>query len=87
MDAFTPNGDGMNDQWLVTQGSACTTRARVKVYNRYGSEMYSNDNYQNNWNGTYKGKAIADGTYYYFVEFTLIGGRTIIVKGDVTILR
>ena len=87
MDAFTPNGDAVNDLWLVTQGGACATQSKVKVYNRYGSEVYSNDNYQNNWNGTYNGKAIADGTYYYFVEFTLIGTRKIMVKGNVTILR
>ncbi len=87
MDAFTPNGDAINDQWLVTQGGACTTETNVKVFNRYGSEVYSNANYTNNWDGKYKGKVVPDGTYYYFIEFTLVGGRKLIVKGDVTILR
>ncbi len=87
MDAFTPNGDNINDKWLVTQGGACTTQSKVTVFNRYGSEVYSNPNYQNDWTGTYKGKTIPDGTYYYQVEFTLVGGRKLFVKGDVTILR
>ncbi len=87
MDAFTPNGDAINDQWLVTQGGVCTTETNVKVFNRYGSEVYSNANYTNNWDGKYKGKAVPDGTYYYFIEFTLVGGKKLIVKGDVTILR
>jgi gliding motility-associated-like protein len=87
MDAFTPNGDAINDKWLVTQGGACTVQSKVSVFNRYGSEVYSNLNYQNDWNGSYNGKALPDGTYYYQIEFTLIGGRKIYVKGDVTILR
>jgi gliding motility-associated-like protein len=87
MDAFTPNGDGINDKWLVTQGGNCTTETKVKVFNRYGSEVYSNDNYQNDWTGLYKDKTIPDATYYYQIEFTLVGGRKIFVKGDVTILR
>ncbi len=87
MDAFTPNGDAINDQWLVTQGGVCTTQTNVKVFNRYGSEVYSNANYTNNWDGKYKGKTVPDGTYYYFIEFTLVGGKKITVKGDVTILR
>jgi gliding motility-associated-like protein len=87
MDAFTPNGDNINDKWLVTQGGNCTTQTKVSLFNRYGSEVYNNSNYQNDWTGTYKGKTVPDGTYYYQVEYTLVGGRKMILKGDVTILR
>jgi gliding motility-associated-like protein len=87
MNAFTPNGDGQNDRWLVTNGAACTKRIAVAVYNRYGNVVYKNDNYNNDWNGTYNGKAVADGTYYYAVTYTTIGNKTIFMKGDVTILR
>jgi gliding motility-associated-like protein len=87
MNAFTPNGDGINDLWIVTTGAACTSQIMVKVFNRYGGEVYSNDDYQNNWNGTYKGKAIPDGTYYYSIQYRLIGGKIVPVKGDLTILR
>lgn len=87
MDAFTPNGDAINDKWLVTSGGACTRQVMVKVFNRYGDVVYSNENYQNDWNGTYKGKPVADGTYYYAITYRLINGNSIPVKGDVTILR
>ena len=86
MNAFTPNGDGRNDRWLVTNGG-CATRISVTVFNRYGGLVYKNDNYQNDWEGTYSGKPLADGTYYYAVQVHMIGGRTITVKGDITILR
>lgn len=87
MEAFTPNGDGINDKWLVTQGSNCTSQIEVKVYNRYGSMVYSNLNYSNDWNGTYEGKPVADGTYYYRITFRLLGGGVRTTKGNVTIIR
>ena len=86
MNAFTPNGDGRNDRWLVTNGG-CATRISVTVFNRYGNLVYKNDNYQNDWEGTYSSKPLADGTYYYAVQVHMIGGRSITLKGDITILR
>lgn len=87
MSAFTPNGDGINDRWLVTAGLSCTQQIIAKVFNRYGELVYSNENYNNDWDGKYKGKPVADGTYYYVLQYRLINGNTIPVKGDVTILR
>ncbi|HEX4877198.1 MAG TPA: gliding motility-associated C-terminal domain-containing protein, partial [Chitinophagaceae bacterium] len=88
MNAFTPNGDGTNDRWIVTNnGGLCVTNVYVTVFNRYGGEIYVNPNYQNNWDGTYKGNPVPDGTYYYVINYTLFNGRKVTVKGDVTILR
>lgn len=87
MNAFTPNGDGINDKWLVTNGASCTQQIMAKVYNRYGELVYSNENYNNDWDGKYKGKPVPDGTYYYSIQYRLINGNSIPVKGDVTILR
>ncbi len=87
MNAFTPNGDGFNDKWLVTSGGACTKQVIAKVFNRYGELVYNNENYNNDWDGTYKGKPVADGTYYYVLQYRLINGNSIPMKGDVTILR
>jgi gliding motility-associated-like protein len=87
MDAFTPNGDGINDKWIVTSGGACTSQVMVNVFNRNGELVYNNENYQNNWDGTYKGKPLPDATYYYVIRFKLITGNGLQLKGDVTILR
>ncbi|MES2774838.1 MAG: gliding motility-associated C-terminal domain-containing protein [Bacteroidota bacterium] len=87
LDAFTPNGDGINDKWLVTNGTACISTMAVAVYNRYGGLVYKNDGYQNNWDGTYEGKPVADGTYYYQISYKLFNGTTVRTKGNVTILR
>ncbi len=87
MNAFTPNGDGVNDKWLVTSGGSCTSDIAVNVFNRYGGLVYSNEHYQNDWNGTYKGKPVADGTYYYVIKYKLVTGSGLQLKGDLTILR
>jgi gliding motility-associated-like protein len=88
LDAFTPNRDGINDRWLVTAfGGTCVNKVIVNVFNRYGSLVYKNDNYVNDWEGTYNGKPVPDGTYYYVIDYRLINGESIVMRGDVTILR
>jgi gliding motility-associated-like protein len=88
--AFTPNGDGVNDTWLVYDQNFCLTNpggARVTVFNRYGSKVFESQDYANRWDGTYKGKPLPDGTYYAVIEFTLFDGKKQYNKTDVTILR
>jgi gliding motility-associated-like protein len=85
--AFTPNGDGINETWEVYEQFDCLTNVSVNVFNRYGHVIFSDRNYRNKWVGVYQGKPVPDGTYYAVVEFTLIGGRKFSIKTDLTILR
>ena len=86
MNAFSPNGDGVNERWLITDGG-CLKSAKVKVYNRYGSVVFESGDYHNDWDGTYKGKALPDGTYYYAIYYNLLNGQTKFMNGNVTIIR
>lgn len=83
--AFTPNGDGINDRWIVYKGN-CIYYPDVTVFNRYGNLVYQSKHYQNNWEGNYKGKPLPDGTYYAVIMYT-INGKIIVKKTDVSILR
>ncbi len=85
--AFSPNGDGQNDFWLVYDDYSCLTNVTVSVFNRYGSKVFDSKDYKNDWYGTYKGKAVPDGTYYAIVDFTLRSGKHVIVRTDLTIVR
>ena len=85
--AFTPNGDGINDAWLVYDTYDCLKSVTVRVYNRYGNKVFESRDYRNKWDGRYNGKPVPDGTYYAVVEYTLVNGRVVPVKTDVTILR
>jgi|688.fasta_scaffold116736_1 gliding motility-associated-like protein len=84
--AFTPNGDGINDRWIINKQN-CFRQVDVNVYNRYGSLVFSKKNYENEWNGTYRSKPLPDGTYYYVVNALGINGSVQNLRGDLTILR
>jgi len=86
MNSFTPNGDGINDTWQVTNGG-CSQYIFAQVFNRYGNKVFEATDYRNDWKGTFNGQPLPDGTYYYVVSYKLINGRTVTQKGNVTILR
>lgn len=65
---ITPNDDGINDIFIVKQNRAPGDKFELKIYNRYGDEVYSSSDYQNDWKGTFDGKTLPDGSYYYWVQ-------------------
>ncbi len=85
--AFTPNGDGINDYWQIYTSRDCIKKATVTIFNRYGSKVYETQDYFNNWNGTFKNKPLPDGTYYGVIQFELVDGKKISTKTDISILR
>jgi gliding motility-associated-like protein len=63
---FTPNGDTFNDVWKIPDTDSypdCT----MTVYDGHGSQMYQQKPYNssNYWDGTYNGKLVPEGTYFY----------------------
>ena len=74
-EGFSPNGDGVNDRFEIKNLGGLS--ARVKVYNRHGTVVFSDDDYKNTWDGTLaNGQPAPDGTYYYAVD--LSDGRSLI---------
>ncbi len=61
---FTPNGDGINDTWVI---EGLDETGTVKVFTRWGAEVYQNVGYPTPWNGEFSGKKLAPGVYYYIV--------------------
>jgi gliding motility-associated-like protein len=80
---FTPNGDNINDKWEIEFLSMYPNH-HVQIFNRYGQVILDTKNYVTPWDGTYKGKPLPAGTYYYIID--LDGLRTT-KKGYVTILK
>ena len=65
--AFSPNGDGVNDTWVITSLSAYPG-ATVDVFNRYGQVVFHSDNANKAWDGTLNGSPLPMGTYYYIID-------------------
>lgn len=80
---FTPNGDGINDYWYI-ENIENNPDNEVFIYNIYGHLVYSKKDYTNDWNGTYNGEPLPDGTYYYIVKIKDLPEP---LKGALDILR
>jgi gliding motility-associated-like protein len=79
--AFSPNGDGVNDSFEI-RGLGNFDLAKFEVYNRWGNQVYRNENYQNDWTAF----GLNDGTYYYLLYLT-VGGKTSRYDGWILIQR
>lgn len=64
---FTPNNDGVND-FLLAKTSSLVEKVEFKVYNRAGVLIFSTEDPRLNWDGTYKGKIVPAGVYFYDCE-------------------
>ncbi len=67
--AFTPNNDGLND-YLYPLVAYKATKLQFSVYNRFGERVFYSENWEDKWNGRYKGKDADVGTYVWILRFT-----------------
>jgi gliding motility-associated-like protein len=81
--AFTPNKDGIHDDWHITANGQYRLKSMV-VYNRQGNLVFKSDNINNTWQG--ENAQPTTEVYFYKVVFTKLG-EDIIFKGDVTAIR
>jgi gliding motility-associated-like protein len=72
---MSPNDDGINDGFTI-DGLEDFPNTQVRIYNRWGNQVYENLDYteKNKWNGTWQGKFVPDGTYFY--QVVLNNGET-----------
>ena len=75
---FTPNGDNINDK-LVAKTSGLVTKIDFKLYNRTGLQLFRTEDPRINWDGTYQGKIVSPGVYFYQCDVweTQITGLTL----------
>ncbi|MVN22954.1 gliding motility-associated C-terminal domain-containing protein [Mucilaginibacter arboris] len=81
---ITPNGDGRNDTWFIKNIDQYPNNS-VKVMDKSGNVVYSKQGYTNDWGGTYNNGPLAQGTYYYIVDFG--DNLGLIYRGFITIVR
>jgi gliding motility-associated-like protein len=79
--AFTPNGDGLNDVFKVT-GLYKNIIFRLNIFDRWGTEVFQSDNIDQGWNGISGGQYCPADTYIWTVQIKFLG-QDIITQGDV----
>jgi gliding motility-associated-like protein len=83
MNVITPNGDGQNDVLNLTNLTG-EDLYRFVVLDRWGKQVYEQQDYDHTWNGvTSGGQDLPDGTYYFILQ----QGDNIEFKGPITIIR
>lgn len=80
---FSPNNDGINDVWNIP-GLSSYAESSVQVFNRSGQLVFQSKGYNKPWDGTFNGKALPTGTYYYIIA---TGKEYEKRSGSVTVLR
>ena len=87
-EAFTPNGDGINDTWMIYNIENHPNNT-VRVYNRWGREVFYKKSYQNDWDGTYQGNrpVILPEAASYYYQLDLNGDGSVDYKGWIYITK
>lgn len=84
--AFSPNGDGVNDEWRIEVTGLLYVNS-LKVFNRWGQEVLNTKQITIGWNGKKNGQPLPVGTYYYILDGIGAFNKRVFQKGAVTILR
>jgi gliding motility-associated-like protein len=84
--AFSPNGDGVNDLMKIIQGGYGIMKY-FRIYNRWGQQLFYTVDIGRGWDGTDLGKPCPMDTYYWTAAVTDIYGKTVELKGDFILIR
>jgi gliding motility-associated-like protein len=85
-DAFSPNGDGMNDTFHLLHFCEFKPFA-MHVYNRWGELVFVSDDIDKGWDGTYKGKQQEEGVYWVWFSLSIEGKKAHYISGRVNLFR
>jgi len=84
--AFTPNHDGTNDEFRVV-GAKFARMVEMRVYNRWGEEIFFTNDRHHGWDGTFHGVPQDMGVYNYVIIIANPDGENATYKGNVTLIR
>ena len=83
--AFSPNGDGINDIFLAY--SAGVKEIDFSVFNRWGEKIFFSNDISFGWDGYYKGSLMPPSVFVYYIQVTYLDGDVRTAKGSVTLVR
>ena len=91
--AFSPNGDGLNDEFKIDgaylHNATLTTQLRfeMNIYNRWGQKVFESFDYKKGWDGKFNGDIAPAGSYIYKVRAIGLDGKLFVREGTVELLR
>lgn len=85
--AFSPNGDGINDIYKAKEGHKSLLDFHAYIFNRWGQKLYEWTDIDGGWDGTFHGSPVKPGVYFVLVKAKGADGREYSIKRDVNLLR
>lgn len=85
--AFSPNGDGINDIYRAKEGWQSIVEFHAYIFNRWGHKVYEWTDLNGGWDGKIGGKDAKEGTYFALIKAKGADGRKFEIKRDVNLLR
>ncbi|MFI5151316.1 MAG: kelch repeat-containing protein [Bacteroidia bacterium] len=82
---FSPNGDGKNESECVY--GYCIKTLDFAIYDRWGEKVFETTDPKTCWDGTFRGKMMNSGVFAYYLKATLLNGKNISQKGNITLDR
>ena len=85
--AFSPDGDGINDIFMIYAGKGVEEVEQFQIFTRWGEMVFQKNNFQPNdpffgWDGYFKGRIMNPAVFVFFAKIKYINGQSEIVKGD-----
>ncbi|MXV17486.1 gliding motility-associated C-terminal domain-containing protein [Hufsiella ginkgonis] len=82
---FTPNNDGVNDEFVVTLLNI--SNYHIRIFNRWGTLLFESSDIFNNWKGTFREAEVPVGTYYYLITGIDGESKHLSRSGSITVIR
>ena len=83
--AFSPNGDGINDYFIVMGKEI--VKFKLRIFDRWGLQIFSSDNINYAWDGKYHGDLVQIDTYVWKIVYEDSWGRLGSLTGHVNVIR
>ncbi|MBI3519641.1 MAG: gliding motility-associated C-terminal domain-containing protein [Bacteroidetes bacterium] len=85
--AFSPNGDGINDEFCLKGWDQCITTFYIAIYNRWGEKVYDSSDKGFCWDGKYMGNPLNSAVFAYYIKATVKDLGEIVRKGNITLVK
>lgn len=85
--AFTPNGDGINDLFRPVATTELINEFNLKVFNKWGQMVYNSAGINEGWDGSFKGLSSPADLYFWKIIYQTLSGRTEELYGNVMLIR
>jgi gliding motility-associated-like protein len=84
---FSPNGDGINDQFKIAKHLNVKKLNYLEVYNRWGEKVFSTNNLNQSWDGSLNGILCPTGSYSWHIQLVNYENEKITQSGNIDLIR